>query len=147
MIQKATINNLEELSALFDAYRQFYDKPSDVEAAKNFLSDRILNNESEIFIAFNESNIAVGFIQLYPLFSSTRMKRFWILNDLFVSSDFRGNGFSKALIESAKQLCYESNACAMLLETSKTNAIGNNLYPLMGFEIRDDANFYEWEVK
>ena len=75
------------------------------------------------------------------------MKRFWILNDLFVSSRWRGKGFSKALIEEAKELCNQTDACAMLLETSISNEIGNNLYPSMGFVLRDDANFYEWEVK
>ena len=146
MIQPAIINHLNELSILFDAYRQFYNKVSDIESAKVFLADRMNNNESKIFIAFDGEE-AVGFIQLYPLFSSTRMKRFWILNDLFVSSRWRGKGFSKALIEEAKELCNQTDACAMLLETSISNEIGNNLYPSMGFVLRDDANFYEWEVK
>lgn len=146
MIQPATINHLNELSILFDAYRQFYNKGSDIESAKLFLADRMNNNESKIFIAF-EGEEVVGFIQLYPLFSSTRMKRFWILNDLFVSSRWRGKGFSKALIEEAKELCYQTDACGMLLETSVINEIGNILYPSMGFVLRDDANFYEWEVK
>lgn len=146
MIQPAIINDLTELSILFDAYHQFYNKASDIEGAKDFLAERINKNESKIFIAF-EDEVAIGFIQLYPLFSSTRMKRFWILNDLFVSPKWRGKGFSKALIEEAKELCMQTNACGMLLETSIINEIGNNLYPSMGFVLRDDANFYEWEVK
>ena len=146
MIQPAIINHLNELSILFDAYRQFYNKVSDIESAKVFLADRMNNNESKIFIAFDGEE-AVGFIQLYPLFSSTRMKRFWILNDLFVLPKWRGKGLSKALIEEAKELCNQTDACAMLLETSISNEIGNNLYPSMGFVLRDDANFYEWEVK
>ncbi len=146
MTKQATINNLEELAPLFDAYRQFYDKKSDIKAAEKFLEARIVNDESVIYLAFNEDEKAVGFVQLYPSFSSTRMKRFWILNDLFVSPDFRGQGFSRELIESAKDLCRQTDACAMLLETSVTNDIGNSLYPSAGFELRDDANFYEWEV-
>jgi GNAT superfamily N-acetyltransferase len=69
------------------------------------------------------------------------MKRFWILNDLFVSPEFRGQGFSRELIEEAKNLCRKTDACAMLLETSVTNDIGNSLYPSAGFQLRDDANF------
>ena len=124
----------------------FYNKKSDIKAAEKFLEARIVNDESVIYLAFNEDEKAVGFVQLYPSFSSTRMKRFWILNDLFVSPDFRGQGFSRELIESAKDLCRQTDACAMLLETSVTNDIGNSLYPSAGFELRDDANFYEWEV-
>ncbi|MFV0163866.1 GNAT family N-acetyltransferase [Empedobacter falsenii] len=147
MTKQASINNLEEIVPLFDAYRQFYDKKSDVEGAKEFLLERIANNESVIYLAFDEKENAVGFVQLYPLFSSTRMKRFWMLNDLFVSPEFRGQGFSRELIDQAKKLCRKTDACAMLLETSVTNEIGNSLYPSAGFILRDDANFYEWETQ
>ncbi|WP_333663802.1 GNAT family N-acetyltransferase [Chishuiella changwenlii] len=144
MIKQATIKELKTLAPLFDAYRQFYDKISDIKSAEEFLEARISNQESVIFIAYNSDNNAVGFVQLYPSFSSTRLKRFWILNDLFVYSEFRGQGFSKKLIDSAKDLCRNTDACAMLLETSVTNDIGNSLYPGAGFQLRDDANFYEW---
>ncbi|MCA4775538.1 GNAT family N-acetyltransferase [Empedobacter falsenii] len=147
MTKQATINDLQTLAPLFDAYRQFYDKESDVEGAKEFLLERIANNESVIYLAFDEKENAVGFVQLYPLFSSTRMKRFWMLNDLFVSPEFRGQGFSRELIDQAKKLCRKTDACAMLLETSVTNEIGNSLYPSAGFILRDDANFYEWETQ
>lgn len=147
MTKQATINDLQTLAPLFDAYRQFYDKKSDVEGAKEFLLERIANNESVIYLAFDEKENAVGFVQLYPLFSSTRMKRFWMLNDLFVSPEFRGQGFSRELIDQAKKLCRKTDACAMLLETSVTNEIGNSLYPSAGFILRDDANFYEWETQ
>ena len=146
MTKQATINNLEELVPLFDSYRQFYNKKSDVKAAEEFLRARIINDESVIFLAYNEDEKAGGFVQLFPSFSSTRMKRFWILNDLFVSPKFRGKGFSRELIEEAKNLCRKTDACAMLLETSVTNDIGNSLYPSAGFQLRYDANFYEWEV-
>jgi len=36
----------------------------------------------------------MGFAQLYPSFSSVSMKRLWILNDLFVSSEARGKYIS-----------------------------------------------------
>lgn len=147
MTKQATINDLQTLAPLFDAYRQFYDKESDVEGAKEFLLERIANNESIIYLAFDENEKAIGFVQLYPLFSSTRMKRFWMLNDLFVLPEFRGQGFSRELIDQAKKLCRKTDACAMLLETSVTNEIGNSLYPSAGFILRDDANFYEWETQ
>ncbi len=142
-IRKATFSDLLPLSQLFDLYRQFYGKASDIEAGKTFLKDRFENNESEIFVALSDSKI-VGFIQLYPLFSSTRMKRLWLLNDLFVHPDYRGQGFSIQLIEVTKQLCIDTNACQLTLETSKLNTIGNNLYPKAGFEIDLDNNYYAW---
>ena len=142
-IRKATLSDLIPLSELFDLYRQFYGKTSDIEAGKAFLKERFENNESEIFIALENSKM-VGFVQLYPLFSSTRMKRLWLLNDLFVHPDYRGQGFSIQLIEVAKQLCIDTNACQLTLETSKLNTIGNSLYPKADFEIDLDNNYYAW---
>lgn len=141
--RKAVAEDCTELSILFDEYRIFYGKESDVKSAENFLRERIHNKDSEIFVAESEGNL-VGFVQLYPLFSSTRMKKYWLLNDLFIKEKFRGNGFSKRLIEECKTICQQSLACGILLETGKDNSIGNHLYPNTGFELYDGVNFYEW---
>ena len=144
--RKATIQDLPQLAELFDQYRVFYHKESDISAAENFLKERIENKDSEIFVAENEGKL-VGFVQLYPLFSSTRMKRYWLLNDLYVNENYRGKGFSKKLIEDTKQLARSTEASGILLETGKSNDVGNQLYPSCGFEIYDEVNFYEWTNK
>lgn len=141
---KATLSELDELSILFDEYRQFYRKQSDIDAAKVFLKERIERNESEIFYTKNEDGEMTGFVQLYPLFSSARMKRKWLLNDLYVRKAFRGKGYSVVLIERAKQLCIETSAYELSLSTAKTNDIGNNLYPKMGFVLSTDWNEYDY---
>ena len=145
-MRKAELMDLNHLAELFDQYRVFYKKKSDLESARLFLKTRIEKKESEIFLAFNDAGKMTGFTQLYPSFSSTRLKRFWILNDLFVHQDFRRQGYSIALIEKAKDLCRNSGACGMLLETGKDNVEGNKLYPKTGFQLDKDHNFYEWEV-
>lgn len=144
--RKATIQHLTQLAELFDQYRVFYHKESDIPAAENFLKERIENKDSEIFVAKESGNL-VGFVQLYPIFSSTRMKRYWLLNDLYVNENYRGKGYSKELIEEAKQLAKSTDACGVLLETGKSNDIGNQLYPACGFELYDSVNFYEWTNK
>lgn len=40
-IRKATIQDLLQLSELFDQYRVFYHKESDIPAAEKFLKERI----------------------------------------------------------------------------------------------------------
>lgn len=145
-IKKADIHDLDELVKLFDEYRIFYRKESDAEGARIFLKDRIENDESVIFISRDKDDIAIGFTQLYPLFSSTRMARFWLLNDLFVAPEYRSKGYSKALIEKAKELCRSTNAVGMMLETASDNRIGNQLYPGVGFTLDEDHNFYVWSV-
>jgi ribosomal protein S18 acetylase RimI-like enzyme len=143
-IRTATINDLPQLSKLFDLYRIFYRKQTDVGEAKKFLAERINNKESVIFVA-EEENDLLAFTQLYPQFSSTRMNRTWLLNDLFVLKEHRERGISKQLIEMAKQLAIKTNAAGLLLETEKTNIVGNRLYPSTGFVINETSNFYWWE--
>ncbi len=145
--RKATPKDLDRLSELFDAYRMFYRKTTDILGAKTFLKERISNKDSELFVAESADNKLVGFVQLYPLFSSTRMKKFWLLNDLFVHPESRSKGVSIGLIDKAKELVLESKACGMFLETEKSNLIGNKLYPKTGFELNTGSNFYEWNVK
>jgi GNAT superfamily N-acetyltransferase len=144
-IRKANLSDIPTLSILFDLYRVWYNKPTDLQAAQQFLTDRLSREESVIFVAEANDTI-VGFTQLYPLFSSTRMKRLWLLNDLFVSAEERGKGYSKLLIEAAKGLCRQTDGCAVMLETQKSNDIGNQLYPATGFELNTEHNFYEWDV-
>jgi ribosomal protein S18 acetylase RimI-like enzyme len=145
MTRKAQLADVQQLAELFDQYRIFYHKDSDIPAAEKFLTERIDNRDSEIFVAENEGKL-VGFVQLYPLFSSTRMKRYWLLNDLYVNENYRGKGFSKQLIEASKELAKSTDAAGILLETGKSNDIGNKLYPSCGFEIYDEVNFYEWKI-
>ena len=137
--------DIKAVAVLFDAYRVFYNKASDLAAAEKFLTARFQQNESELFVAATSSNELVGFVQLYPLFSSTRMKRLWLLNDLFVDEAFRRKGISVLLINAAKELCKKTDACGFMLETEKSNLIGNNLYVKVGLSLDADHNYYSWE--
>ena len=60
-IIKAEIKHLEALAPLFDAYRIFYKQNSDLESAKQFLKDRILNDESIIFLAYLDRWLLVDY--------------------------------------------------------------------------------------
>jgi ribosomal protein S18 acetylase RimI-like enzyme len=145
IVRTAQNADLDAVAALFDAYRVWYEKPADLSGARTFLEARMLHNESVIFVAETEGVLS-GFTQLYPIFSSTRMKRLWLLNDLFVAAEYRGRGISKQLLDRAKQLAAETGACEVMLETQKTNTIGNNLYPSAGFELGTDVNWYHFEL-
>jgi ribosomal protein S18 acetylase RimI-like enzyme len=144
-IRKATIKDLNLVVELFDKYRVFYEKESDKQKAEEFISERLKLNDSEIFVTETEDKNLVGFVQLYPIFSSTRMQRLWLLNDLFVDKEHRGKGISKQLIEIAKEFCKQTNACGLILETAKTNTVGNELYPKVGFSLDKEHNYYSWD--
>ncbi|QCX53552.1 GNAT family N-acetyltransferase [Elizabethkingia sp. JS20170427COW] len=143
MIRTATLEDLGSLAMIFEKYRAFYQKPASLEASTLFLKNRIERHESVIYLALKNNKI-IGFTQLYPLFSSTRLKRLWLLNDLYVEENYRGKGVATALINKAKQLCLETDACQLSLETSKTNKEGNIVYPKNGFVLDTTENYYFW---
>ena len=142
-VREAKLYDLKNLSVLFNSYRMFYGKESDIRVAEEFLRSRIENKDTKIFI-YEFNNELSGFVQLYPIFSSTRVSKYWLLNDLFVDINKRGKGYSKLLIERSKELVIESKACGMMLETEKSNHIGNMLYSSTGFKKNELCNFYEW---
>jgi ribosomal protein S18 acetylase RimI-like enzyme len=144
-IRSAAPGDIPSLVLLFEAYRAFYRQPPAPGAAANFLQERIENRDAEIFVAESDGGELAGFVQLYPLFSSTRMKRLWLLNDLYVAPAYRGKGISVLLIDKAKELCRQSGSAGMMLETAKTNDIGNQLYPRAGFTLDDEHNYYSWD--
>lgn len=130
-IKKATINDLESLTELFDLYRVFYEQLSDVQSAREFLKARLMNEESVVFLAIEGSN-PVGFVQLYPTFSSVSMMRSWVLNDLYVKEQFRGKGAGEKLIHKAIQFAKERGAKGIMLETGKENYNAQRLYEKIG---------------
>ncbi len=142
-IVQAQSSHLNEVAQLFDAYRVFYRKDTDLPAAKKFIQERIEQQDSVIYVAEEDGKL-LGFTQLYPLFSSTRMQRSWLLNDLYVAQDQRGRGISKLLIEQSKALARATNAAGVSLETEKSNTVGNQLYPATDFELDTTHNYYFW---
>lgn len=155
-IIQVTLEHLDDLIPLFDAYRVWYNKPSNVLKTRQFLTERILQQESIIYLAYTveernpdgtigKGGQPAGFTQLYPVYSSVRLGRMWLLNDLFVAEEHRGNGFSIALIERAKDMARKTGAVGVVLETDKTNDVGNKLYPRTGFELSNKTqNYYGW---
>ena len=136
---RANAQHLDVLAPLFDAYRQFYGQPSNLAAARHFLAARIDADESVIFAAsVPEAKGLVGFTQLYPFFSSVRMRRVWILNDLFVAPEARRQGVAQALMHAAHAFATSTGAASVELATERTNTSAQALYDAIGYT-RDDA--------
>jgi len=149
MIRKATIQDLDQLTPLFDQYLIFYKKPSNFEKHKSFLKERLENNEAIIFMAFDDTikDKAIGFTLIYPTFSSILLSKILILNDLYVDSTIRNNGTGEKLILKTIELAKELGVKLVRLRTAKNNVIAQGLYHKMGF-VRDDLVYtYDLAVK
>ncbi|WP_106520735.1 GNAT family N-acetyltransferase [Taibaiella chishuiensis] len=142
-IKKAGLDNLEAAATLFNLYRIFYRQSSDYDRCKQFIADRLRQEQSHIFLVYADDE-AVGFVQLYALYHYVKLDLQWLLSDLFVHPDHRGKGLSVALIDRSKQWCTETGACGLMLETEKINDIGNRLYPRCGFAYDGLHNYYHW---
>lgn len=139
-VLQATIKQLDDLATLFDGYRMFYKQPSNHNGAREFLKDRLENEDSIIYIAYI-NDIAVGFTQLYFLFSSVAMQPVYLLNDLYIHSEYRGISIGTTLINKAKSLCKEKGYKGLIIQTELTNP-AQHLYKREGFIKDEDLSFF-----
>jgi ribosomal protein S18 acetylase RimI-like enzyme len=142
-IRQAMPEDLDLLAPLFDAYRQFYRQPQDLPLARAFLEARLGAGDSVIYLAEEDDGTVPGFVQLYPLFSSTgpRPGRIWLLNDLYVVPSARGRGVGRRLMDRARRHAEETGAQSIELATARSNTRAQSLYQSLGYR-RDEEFFY-----
>src|ERR1700744_6752503 len=136
-IRRITLDESQLVIGLFDKYRVFYKKPSDITLAEAFIKERLEKNESVIFVALDTENrqfVPVGFTQLYPKYSSVSATKNWILNDLYVDNNYRKQGIGEALIKTAMNFAKTEGATFVQLETAVDNYTAQSLYEAIGFK-------------
>jgi ribosomal protein S18 acetylase RimI-like enzyme len=142
-ITRASLSNLEQLVILFDAYRQFYQRPSDHLAARDFLQARLNQNQSVIFVAQDDSG-ALGFAQLYPIFSSVSLARAFLLNDLFVSEKARRKNVAASLLRASVNYARDEKAAWLTLSTATNNIAAQALYEREGWARENEFYVYNF---
>ena len=133
--------NLNDVAELFNAYRQFYNQPSDKAACETYLQTRIQKDEIIIFIA-KEDDKPAGFVNIYKTFSSVSLKPVWTFNDLFVNKDYRSHGIAKKLMDYVYESAKENNVAHLQLETAKDNEIAQKLYEQSGWKKNEFRSYY-----
>jgi len=147
VVIKCNQSYLGQLVELFEEYRSFYDFTPSPKETEEFLLGLMDRNDSVIFIAVDErSDKVMGFVNLYPCYSTLALKRLWILNDIGVTGKFRGQGVSKALIDKVMTFAKETNAVRVELKTDKANDRAMKLYDSIGFKIDNDNVYYRVPV-
>ncbi|WP_269684176.1 GNAT family N-acetyltransferase [Flavobacterium lacustre] len=149
MIRKATLQDLDQVTRLFDEYVVFYKNPSNYEKHKAYLKERLENNEATVFLAFDENNQdkAIGFALIYVTFSSLALNKIVILNDLFVDPEIRKNGTGEKLILETIAFAKELGTKTIRLRTAKNNIIAQKLYHKMGFVRNEVLYSYDLTLK
>jgi GNAT superfamily N-acetyltransferase len=141
-VTRVMVDDIETVAPLFDAYRQFYQQPGDLDGARTFLAERLERGESVIFLARLDDGTPAGFTQLYPIFSSTSMQRAWLLNDLFVAPTARRAGVGRALLERAHVFARETNSKELMLQTAVDNIPAQRLYESLDWQRDNDFYVY-----
>jgi len=143
-IRRADGRDVAPLAPLFDAYRQFYGRPADLALAERFLSERMRNGDSVLLVAESASadNGPVGFVQIYPTFSSLWCHRAWVLNDLFVAKIARRSGVAEALMLAATELAKRSGVTTISLSTAHDNVAAQSLYTKLGYVLDEEFRTY-----
>ena len=137
---RADASSLDQVAGLFDAYRGFYGQPANLPQSRQFLAERLARDESVIFYAQDESGQALGFVQLYPSFSSIDANRTWLLSDLFTASQARGRGVGTLLMNAARDFALATGAKGLVLETATDNHTAQRLYESLGY-VRDPGYY------
>lgn len=143
----ATLDDLDALAPLFADYRAFYAQPHDVAVAREFLRARLANGESTVILAFDANDaradtrigVPLGFTQLYPMFSSVRVARVYVLNDLYVAAHARRRGVGEALLHAAVEFGRSRGAIRLELETTPDNLSAQSLYRAQGWAFYQDT--------
>lgn len=150
-IRQATLNDISEVSRLFNEYRMFYGQHSDLEAATSFIKERMNKQESMIFMAaWNEeskvADTAMGLVQIYPSYSSVSMGPIWILNDLFVDSKYRQQGIARKLMQAVMKQAKRNKILRIVLSTAISNQQAQALYESEGYTQDQSFMYYECNV-
>ncbi|MBM5574824.1 GNAT family N-acetyltransferase [Deefgea sp. CFH1-16] len=146
LIRYANLDDLDALAAVFDAYRVFYQMPSDLALARQFLGERLALGESVILLAEGDSGAVQGFIQLYPLFSSSLCQRILLLNDLYVIEAARGQGVARQLMQKAAAHAKAVGAARLELSTAHSNTRAQALYESLAYQLDREFRNYSLAV-
>ncbi|OED40952.1 GNAT family N-acetyltransferase [Chromatiales bacterium (ex Bugula neritina AB1)] len=132
-IIKATLEHADDVSRLFDLYRQFYECEPDLDLSIRFIKNRLKNNESDIFIAIDTDKVH-GFTQLYPSFCSIAAAKIYILHDLYIDEVSRKSGLGEQLVTTGLEWARENGASRIDLLTEYSNKNAQSLYEKLGFQ-------------
>ena len=132
-VRQAGLEDVDAIAPLFDAYRQFYEQPSDKVVAADFIQERLSRSESIILLATSTEDQAFGFCQIYPSFCSVIAQPIGVLYDLFIDPSARQSGAGRALMQGAEQFAQTAGWARLDLSTAKTNTQAQSLYESQGW--------------
>ena len=131
-IISASLEHLDQLTPMFIRYRELYGAMPQAEASKEFLAERLNKQEAIILLAFEEDTL-LGFCLVYPSFSSVSLRPMWIINDMYVAEDARGQHIARKLLQEISQQAHGNQAVRLRVSINANNEIAKRLYESADF--------------
>lgn len=133
-IRPASTADHSQLTKLMNQYIvDFYKQPEPLEKDLTMLIEHLLKSPSAglQFVAEEKENL-IGFATLYFTFSTLKVKKQAILNDLYVIPKARGQKAGEQLFTACLQYIRENGFSSMTWETARDNVVAQSLYNKMG---------------
>lgn len=141
-----SLDHLQEIVHLIQKYQYFYlnrhqEKEKIVLHFEQFLQKKMQGFQLGVFDGHAE---AIGFCTVYYLPSSLSCQNYAYMSDLFVSSDYRGQGVGKILIQKALEKAKREGYGSIDWITKEDNVTAQNLYDGLG---ADKSLWYYYSLK
>lgn len=146
-IEQLSEKYIDQLIDVVEEYRKFCGFSASYEQTKKFFQYLFTNEKSVTFIAISDNDEVMGFVNLYPSYSTLALSKIWILNDLAVSSRFRRMGLAQKLIKRVITFAEETGAVRVELKTQITNRGAQKFYSEIGFKVDKDNIYYQVPVQ
>ena len=144
-VREAWLSDVDDIAPLFNAYRMFYEQPSDLDGAKAWIRDNMALKRATLFVC-QENDVLLGFTQLYPAFCSVEMKPFYVLYDVYVDPKSRQRGVASMLLRHAHAWAKTQGATRVDLETAHTNTTAQSVYEALGYALDSEFRKYSFDT-
>ena len=146
-IRRARADDLAALVPLVEQYLAFYDVKHPRSAVTRFVAQRLRAKPAFVWVAAQSRAATaelIGFVQVYPSWSTLRLGPSWVLNDLYVEKQARGAGLGRALVKIVVAEAERGGVRSVELMTATTNAGARALYESLGFQT--DSTFLTYSI-
>ncbi len=146
-VRQATIADLDSLAPLFDAYRQFYRQPSNLDLARRILEEFAAGPSRSFLSRWRRTVPRWGSRSCIPAFLRHPRRRIFILAVLFVKPEARRTGAGSLLLDAAANFGRAVGAVRLTLSTELTNAAAQALYEAAGWTRQTDFYVYNLPLR
>jgi ribosomal protein S18 acetylase RimI-like enzyme len=143
-IRRAELTDIPAIADLVGQYWQFegidgYDRAR----ITAVLETAILNEQlGTVFVALSEGN-CVGYVVAFSMLSIEYGGVAAEIDELFIVSNFRGDGLGQRLIEALERRLKEQGCRYICMRVARENAKAEHFYQRLGYVRNDDYQMFE----